>query len=948
MGENNLEVWDSIPIEMRPKIRYWLPAAAIDLQDLTQEIENLYKRGFGGVEVVTLSALPEEILNGEDAWGTDNWYRVLKSISATTEKLGMSLDFANGPMWPISMPTIQNADDSGALYELTWGMVKCPTNGQYSGELPEPRIKHEEGTVKVLQVCAYLQNGDGRLITDSYRDLKSNVLIENDKSILNCKLPVKVGVGDWLIFVFYTQPACMKTTGDTHYVIDHLSRQGIKACERYWDEVFDNHHLNGKVNSLFCDSLEYKVSMEWTPEFLNEFEKRRGYSLLPYLPFIGTEKLYPLCDIPGYQLDDDFISERINNDYFEVLTQLYCENHLEPLGKLAENHCMNVRYQVAYNRPFEVERSALFVSIPENEALGRPSMDFQKTMAAAAHLGRKERYSFECAAEFGNAYGQNYEDLFWWVKRSLMSGMNAQVLHGASYSGRYIGKYAVNGQISGTAWPGYEAFGKFVSNYWNRTLSEDDAKGCMDTLARLNAVFRKKAKVDCAIYRQSYRNDGEGDEFCLYTDTGQLTNAGYSYEFVSPYLLDLPVCKVNEGVLDNEGVGYKCLIIPETDLVSLGFLKKVRQLLADGLPVVWIGEKPAGSLFQCEWLTDANRSNWKRELEEIWSDERLIFADSKQVVPDLLRRNGIQPEVILDGRNRLTTATRVDDETNQIYFAVYHYNEIKFTPEEPNPDEFAVSALFKKGTTKGSFERAGLNSRVTVPIKLHGIGNVYLCDPWTGNKSLLDFQKEDEYMAGTIRIEEDELLLFMMEKKTAEELSHQRRSTFGFSLGNTFPVVFESLELQEFMPTAAEETSFLKGVFSEQKQKIRLSSLQPWLKLDEGLRYFSGKGTYHGYADVERIEEGTRLILNLPRVSDTFSVSVNGKQTAFPDQVMNRVDITEQLQEGRNRIEVCVISNLYNQLFHEDMSGPFPVPYHPKQYGIWSDENSECRIEVIR
>lgn len=786
------------------------------------------------------------------------------------------------------------------------------------------------------------------MIWDSYRDLKANVHITDSRSILDCKLTAKSEKGDWLIFAFYAQPGCMKTAGDTHYVIDHLSRQGVKACERYWDEVFGKHQLDGMIESLFCDSLEYKVAMEWTPDFLTEFENRRGYSLLPYLPFIGTKKLYPLCDIPGYQLNDACISERINNDYFEVLTQLYCENHLDPLVRLAENHGMNVRYQVAYNRPFEVERSALFVSIPENEALGRPSMDFQKTMAAAAHLGRKERYSFECAAEFGNAYGQNYEDLFWWVKRSLMSGMNAQVLHGASYSGGYIGKYAVNGQIPGTAWPGYEAFGKYVSNYWNRTLSENDARGCMDTIARLNAVFRKKAKVDCAIYRQSYRNDGEGDEFCLYEDAGVLMNAGYSYEFVSPYLLDLPVCKVTDGVLDNEGVGYKCLIVPETDSVSLGFLKKVRQLLADGLPVVWVGKKPDSSLFHSEWLFDSERNNWFQELEGIWSDERLILADSKKAVPDALRRNGIQAEVILDGRNRLATAARVDDESNERYFAVYHYNEIKFTSEEPNPDEFAVSALFKKGTTKGSFERAGINSRVIVPVKLHGTGNVYLCDPWSGNKVLLDFQGDGEYMAGTIPIEEDELLLFMIETKTVEELSDQSRSAFGSSLENTFPVVFESLELEAFIPKSAEEASFLKGEFSEVKQKIRLSSLRPWLKLDESLRNFSGKGTYHGFADVEWIEEGTRLILNLPRVSDTFSVSVNSKRTVFPDQVMNRVDVTEQLQKGRNKIEVCVMSNLYNQLFHENMSGPFPVPYHPKEYGIWTDDNSECRIEVIR
>lgn len=58
------------------------------------------------------------------------------------------------------------------------------------------------------------------------------------------------------------------------------------------------------MESLFCDSLEYEVKLDWTPDFPEEFEQRRGYSLLPYLPFIGLDNLYPACDLPGYRLED--------------------------------------------------------------------------------------------------------------------------------------------------------------------------------------------------------------------------------------------------------------------------------------------------------------------------------------------------------------------------------------------------------------------------------------------------------------------------------------------------------------------------------------------------------------------------------------------------------------------------------------------------------------------
>lgn len=97
----------------------------------------------------------------------------------------------------------------------------------------------------------------------------------------------------------------------------------------------------------------------------------------------------------------------------------------------------------------------------------------------------------------------------------MMAGMNAQVLHGGSYSGKYTGIYSENRQISGASWPGYTGFYGFISNEWNRTLSLEDAWGCMDTIARLNAVFRKNAKIDCAILKNTYCNDGLGSEFYL-------------------------------------------------------------------------------------------------------------------------------------------------------------------------------------------------------------------------------------------------------------------------------------------------------------------------------------------------------------------------------------------------------------------------------------------------
>jgi hypothetical protein len=42
--------------------------------------------------------------------------------------------------------------------------------------------------------------------------------------------------------------------------------------------------LSNHLRAFFCDSMELEGS-NWTYDFAEEFKKRRGYDLLPYLPF---------------------------------------------------------------------------------------------------------------------------------------------------------------------------------------------------------------------------------------------------------------------------------------------------------------------------------------------------------------------------------------------------------------------------------------------------------------------------------------------------------------------------------------------------------------------------------------------------------------------------------------------------------------------------------------
>lgn len=942
-------------MDYRPKIRYWLPAAAVDETDLREEIRQFCERGFGGVEVVVLAMLPPEIGRGDYGWGTPAWDHIIDIIANETEKLHMTMDVAAGPGWPIASPKIRDVDDLAALCELTYGMEEVTGNAHYHGALPKRRVIHEEGTPVLVAAMAYKVVNDHVLQQDSCACLMPYLQEQqtggkNGKNeiILDYTLP-GTPEDKWCIFAYYRQPACQRINQGQIIVADHFSRAGADAVVEYWQEILDRCNYPS-MESIFCDSLEYQVCLEWTPGLEDEFLKRRGYSVLPYLPFLGRPNIFPPQNLTGYRLDDPAISEMVNNDYSEVLTQLYCEYHLAGLEQMAEHYGKTVRYQVAYNKPMEIERCALYVGIPENEALGRAVIDSQKTMAAAAHLGRKERYSFECAAEFGHSYGQTYEDLLWWVNRSLMAGMNAQVLHGGSYSGTYHGRYAANGYVPGTEWPGFEAFGKFVSNYWNRTPDLQHARGVMETITRLNRVFRKKARVDCAILRIDFSNDGLGSEHYLYPDQGALNQAGYSSEFLSEDLLHYRTALVHNHVLDEDGPAYKVLIIPPLQAMSLAHFQTIESLAEQGLPIIWIGSCPGKSLYLADWNTEEKREQWRHAAETAFHHPAIAHVSAYTEVPCQLQLMGIEPEIAVscesDDHLHLMTQTRDDEESSIRYYGIYGYNEVQYTPDDPNPDSTLCSSYYRKGTVGEFYHRPGEKSRHVLHIRLHGAGQVYAMNQWDDSEERLDFyQAADGILEGQISIEEGQMLVLAV--KSRAELSAGKYYRDIINATVTGKVIIQSLELYSFKPDTTGEKSFLRSHFSKNGQLVSLEhGLKPWKDLEPELLHFSGKGVYHGRIHIEKVRQGSRYILRLGEVSDTFTVKVNGVETLFPDQVLKTVDVTDCLKAGDNDLEVAVVSNLYNCMFtgNESSMGPMRAVYVPRKYGLWAEEGKHIEL----
>ena len=963
-GEPTLaEEFQNAPQQSRTMIRYWLPDAAVEEEEVRRDIQTIAELGYGGIEVVGLTMLTSGVTD-DYRWGTENWDRAMEVVVDEAKKQGLTVDVTNGPGWPISMPGIETADDEAASYEMTYGTAVVAGGERYTGVVPARNQVRKSGTTKLFAVAAYRVAGDKTVDYGSYVDLMPSVTL-NEQDPAQSTLDWTAPDGeDWMVFSFWEQPTAQQY-GGKYYIVDHFGQAGAQACIDYWEQVLEEKDYLHEVSSIFNDSLEYQVDKEWTRGFQEIFEQQKGYDITPYLPVIGGTGYYQTGEGPNFSFTDPELTQRIKNDYNDVVTYCYNEYHLKPLQQMAEEHGMNIRYQVAYNKPMEVETSALSVGIPEGEGLNRATLDNLRMMASAVHMTDKQIYSFEAAAEFGNANGQSYEDMAWWLKRSWAAGMNRQVLHGASYSGVWEdGK--LSGAIGGTSWPGWSGFSGFISNDWNRNTSEENASSYIEYFSRYNYIMQKESKIDVAVYRHTYEdrymlsgNDGED----WYPDGGALNANGYSYEFVSPSILSLDTAKVTNGVLNENGPAYKAIVLANEERMSPSTLDTLTEMVEAGLKLVVVGDTPSKLMYQSELnegYTDAMIVDGMASLCENGNVRQVAdYAD----VPAALAALGVTADAQYSTPTDILARHQVD-ETGDYYY-LYNYN--KMLAEDAN------ATLATAGTGYPGINKEMAFSEKDVEVTLKGEGRPYLLDGWTGEITpIASYQLNNGSVTLKLSFDEDEAKLIALltdeeaqangitphssyitaldsssqavytdQGEIALRASEEGRHTATLSNGTqcaasveevqqSFAVGAWDLQISAIEP--GEGSIYFRDSVWNQLEPTTVTSLAGWSEINPDWKNVSGIGRYTATFTLDKgWEQGYGATIALGEVEDTYTVEVNGTQLPFTNQINTTLDIGPYVHQGENTIVVTVASTLYNQFkAHGGMMSSMPL----KQNGL--------------
>ena len=154
-------------------------------------------------------------------------------------------------------------------------------------------------------------------------------------------------------------------------VLNHYNAQATqKFLHRMSDTLFPNLKGLKGFRAMFCDSMELEGA-NWCSDYVEEFQRRRGYDVKPYLPYILYKVGHMGHIVQGTeitQLSGDAKDEvaRVRYDFFITCMEIIRDRFLVTYTQWCNRHGFKSRMQ-PYGNEFHPLEASLDIDIPECE-----------------------------------------------------------------------------------------------------------------------------------------------------------------------------------------------------------------------------------------------------------------------------------------------------------------------------------------------------------------------------------------------------------------------------------------------------------------------------------------------------------------------------------------------------------------------------------------------------
>lgn len=900
--------------QYRPDVRWWLAEGMHTDQTLKHEMQMLDDVGIGAIEFL---AMDEQ---GADSkvygWGSEEWVHDTHVLIAEAARRQMGVSVTSGTNWSNANLISITPDDKAAAKELDFVEETLKPGQSRSGELPKCIIKtanvHAQELIAVV-AARVIGEEEGKTVLDKETLVLTGQVADNG---LEWTAPED---GTYKLFVFWlhgtgqtASPSC-----EISYTINYIDHYGIDAFIDYWSKVVLTEELRKNLlecgrGMMYMDSLELATfgagGQFWGYHFNEEFQKRRGYDIVPYLPFVVKKSgMMTLFHDYYFVMEDKTFIEKFHNDLYQTMTDMYMENMLKPMQEWLHTVGMELRAEISYGLPFEISQPGKYVDGIETESLEFASqIESYRGLAGAAHIYNKI-YSSETGATLLN-YMMPIDFYNQIIFTQFAAGVTRTVFHGYS---------SICGSEESTYWPGHEGMlPMFSERFGCRQPAFQHYPEWLAMLARYQKLLRDgKPRMDLGILRLDYYFNnmvfggvGEqefyeckmmrGDEGMYWQDMN-LQHAGFTWDYFAPQILEEEFTVTKDGELYPDGPGYQALILYQ-EALPLQTAKKLLKLAEAGLRIIFVNgvteqirpmgvsatHKKAASKTPFVMESDAELGEIVEQIKALPSvRETDVQADTIQLLQEL----GVVPRAafVEENKNILTCMRQTETETH-----LFVYNML-YTQMEP----------------------------VSVSLQIAGGGKPYEVDCWTGEIKEISGTSSGSATVVTLTLQPgDATMLVLDQGEKACEFLTECSEVSEIALP-TWHLVVEDWNEGEKREIIEDRGLGIvtKEVYFETK-KTRLDAGEvatiPWKDISTIGSEVSGVGIYTATVKIPddwSEEYGAKLEIGSTN-GCTAAVYVNGEKARAYNINRRTVEIGELLQPGENELRVEVSSTLNNRL----------------------------------
>lgn len=907
--------------QYRPDVRWWLAEGMHTDQTLHHEMQMLDDMGMGAIEFLAMDD------PGADSklygWGSEEWVHDTHTLVEEAAKRQMGVSMTSGTNWSNANLINIVPDDRAAAKELDLVVEDLKAGASRSGALRKCEIVTENVFVQELiavVAAKVIGEKDGKpvldkdtlVLTDSVQDGNLDWTAPDD--------------GDYKLMTFW-----MHGTGQTaspscaiSYTINYIDRDGTEALIDYWDKVVMTKELRKNLEicgrgMMYMDSLELSTfgagGQFWGYTFIDEFKKRRGYDLTPYLPFVVKKGgMMPIVHDYTYLMADEGFAAKFHNDLYQTMTDCYMENTLRPLQEWLHKVGMELRAEISYGLPFEISQPGKYVDGIETESLEFASqIDSYRGLSGAAHIYDRI-YSSETGAVVSN-YMLPIDFYDQIIYAQFAAGVTRTVFHGYS---------SICGSEASTYWPGHEGmWPMFSERFGSRQPAYRHYVEWTAMIARFQKLLRAgKPRMDLGMLRldyyfnnlllrvgpsgnpvsnheeTAYATEMMRNDEALYWRDMALQHAGYTWDYFAPQLLEEDFTTVGNGELYPNGPGYQALIVYQ-EFMPLASARKLLELAKAGLKLIFVNG-----------VTELIRPNTLATYKKAASKTPFVMESDEELA-------GIIAQI-----KTLPNVRETDDQAQTLGLLKELGVEPRAAFAEPNKN--ILTCMRETQTQTNLFVYNMLYAQTepfTVTLKVAGGGRPYIADCWTGEIRQISGKSENGATVVTLTLKPGEATMLLLDKTAEPEAVPAGRADV-----KEIPLPKWHLVVEDWNEGEKKEIIEDRGlgivtkeVYYETKKTLldagEVSTI-PWKDIPAIGPDVSGVGTYTTRVELPADWSdtcGAELEIG-STCGSTAAVYVNGQKAPAYNINGRVVEVGALLKPGENEIKVEVSSTLNNRL----------------------------------